>query len=450
VIKACRGRRSRAGAGWRRWPSLAAAVLAAGCFALLGAGCRPAPPRAVAAPGDTIAAPGELATDVPAARFDPERGRLLADPARGRRAPYREWTVPVSWKLYDACDEWAAFVDLGRPYGAEPLVLMDVAAGARHQVLDGATGAADGLAITAAQVSRGWLVWEESSVHDIELGAAARWRIMAAPVSRDGTLGRVRVVDRGTVGSRPRCTFRLDGGRVAIGVTEVLRDPVAEPGTALPGARPARGVRGSVVVVDLASGARRVVARFPTGVESVSWSQGPILVVRAAAGAGPRGALVCVLDERTGRRLVDLEMPTGSTALRRPAVSATRLAFSCGEETGDETLARVCVTDIAGRTLGRTVYGGQDPVLVGRSVAYRLMTRMPPGSGPLRGRLVVADPATGRQTQLTDPLSTDAGVWVPVIGARYDPEHLWVYFRSTSGTSEGKEASAPVRRYDLP
>jgi hypothetical protein len=432
----------------------AASALCAGCgVARIGRVSGPATRPAERSAGVTEPAPSLL---------DPDRGPLFADPTPAPAPRFREWKVPPSWKLYDACDRWAVFLDLSREFGQEPLVLMDARTGRLNTLLVRAQGASAGLAITAAQVSRGWVVWEESSVHDIELGRRARWRILAAPLSAGGSLGRVRVVDEGVAGTRPRCTFRLVDASVVVGMTEVrparaalspARDRVLRTAGSLPASEPAgpgpSEVTGRAAVFDLVRGGRRTVARFAGASLAVAWARGRVLVVRQRAGSA-QPTVVSVYDDASGREIGSFQTPAGTTALRRPSVSVGRVAFACGGESGDETLARTCVTSADGRMIRRSVFGAQDPVLVGRGVVYRLMSREPAGRGPLRGRLVWGDPATGRQVAVTPPVPTELGVWIPVIGAGYDPRHYWTYFRSQGGGPSGAETPTIVRCYDMP
>ena len=339
-----------------------------------------------------------------------ERAVVTIDPRHARYVQPTEARAPVSLGrrtpvgalagLYDAAGPLGVVIDYGSVLGAEKIVVVDARDGTRRTLVGGARGARENMAVTDARLSSSWLVWEEASQYDIELGGRARWRIFAAPILPAGGIGRVRTVDEGTVATRPRCEFAVSGARLAYVTNSVSAG---------------RRVRidGRLVVIDLASGRRTTPARLPVAFEDLSWSGTDVVLLRHELGA-PKRLRVCVVGlDGTVRR--QWRLPEGWELVGRPVVSGGRLAFAFTSQ-HEGRAEGALLTDASGAAQWRMPPGTAGPTFVGKWVVYTRSADQNAASSASsigvqqRSGVLALDPATGREYELAG-CDMSAGVW---------------------------------------
>jgi hypothetical protein len=349
--------------------------------------------------------------------------------------------VPVHWRLYDSCRRWLAFADVSGQPTRERIVLMDTSSGVTRTVLERPLTRRPALAVTDVRVSDGWVAWEETSPYDIDMGPTAEWRIWVAPIEPGPRLGRTRLVDRGTVGSRPRCIFSFDGDALVYGLTEAMgREPVT--GRVL-------AARTGLVRFCAATAGSSIIATFPGAIDAfASAGEGRGFIVVRREGPALESVHVTTLDGAGRRAGLDALLPRGTATAGYPAADPRWTAMSVADAAGQDE-PRLCVADgkLQPRWTGPS--GSQDPVVVGGRILYRIAPRVAAGRSPLASSLVMLDPKTGAQQVIASSVVSRDGSWVLPSGGR-DPRHAWAMLDRSAEAIEAGRTSAVVRRYDLP
>ena len=408
-----RGREARALAAFGLVCGLAAFAASVGCGG---------DPRVAASPSSKRVSEASVVRRT-ALRSAPPVSPQRAQPTRSVAAPavvtgVRDARVQGGARLYGASSRWLALMQPGGSLGGERIVLTASGRGRPRAVLDGAVGRREGLAVTGMRVSDSWLVWEEASQYDLELGPIARWRLYAAPISGSGpALGTPRVVDSGVVGTRPRCDFALSGSRLAIASTRSSGTVASGRGSgsrgrvvAVASARRSHADIANVAIVDLATGTRRAVLEEPGSADAVSWDRDRIVVTLTGRSRARRATAV-VLDD-SGALLGRVTLATG-LAFAGPARALGDLVVAAvappGSPGGD-----LFVFSSSGACLwnGGVVLGG--PVWAGERIAY--LTRGPSGS-PDVPSLTVLDPITGIERVVDTSVGGDGTARVAVLPA---------------------------------
>ncbi len=406
----------------RAWSVVAAAAAALAVFLSASAGC------ALVAHGRATAG-GSASTASTAVRV-PKAAPLVTESNGAPRLRYSDWRVPVGWWLLGACDRWAVLCDATGSSGSERIMLLDPKKGTPKTILSAPVGSARNMSVTGAQVSEGWIVWDETSQYDIELGSAARWSVYAAPLDRNGRVGRIRSVDQGVVGTRPRVWYALAGGRLLIGSTTVDRSR--------------RPVSGSLAITDLATGRRSTVATMPaTGIGAVAWSGG-----RLAAVIGPKGGgeWIAMIDETTGATRAKWPLGPGISGYGRPALLGEYVVMPTLTNT-DYQLSQLRAFDASGAPLWRTAAGSLQPYGAGRLffyVARDLRARPAPVTS-----VVMCDPRARRTSTLAKASMDTDGEWMLATGGTQRAAHVWAFLDRTGPARESGRLSV-LRCYDVP
>jgi hypothetical protein len=322
-----------------------------------------------------------------------------------------ETTVGGGARLYAASRRWYALIAPGPRLGGERIVLAGPRGGSRT-VLDGALGRGEGLAVTGVRVSDSWLVWEEASQYDLELGGAARWRLLAAPiVGERPALGRGRVVDSGVVARRPRCDFALSGGRLAIASTCLA--PHAAPGgragtRVLAAAATAGAPVATLRVVSLGSG--RAVTLFEGAglADSVSWAEDRIVATVTDVSRAQRASAL-VFDgagERLGRVRLARGLEFAGPATARGDLVAAPVARS-GLSDGE-----LLVFAVSGQPLWRGPEIGGAPLWLGERVVAAGPAATREGDPPAWSLL---DPISGASRAVSLPRESASARRAPAV-----------------------------------
>lgn len=323
--------------------------------------------------------------------------------------------VPGGSSLYAASKRWLALLDTGRELGGERIVLASSDGRLRRVVLDGAIGRRARLAVTDVRVSDSWLVWEEASQYDMELGGAARWRIYAAPILVPGpALGPSRLLDSGLVADHPRCELALSGRRLAIASTRLPRadggsDTAVSDGGRTEGVSTGRpiGARAAsaaadLTIIDLPAGTRRSIFSAAGSVDGLSW--GDDRIVLTLTGRDRRRRSRAIVFDGSGARVGSVSLAPG-IEFAGPASGHGDLVAASVSTSGSE-FGDLFVFAVSGLSLWRGPATQAGPQWLGDRLVY--LAPDPQTTTGTRS-IGVLDPVSGMVRPVFTPAGSDPG-----------------------------------------
>ena len=323
---------------------------------------------------------------------------VKTDPRPAKASGVRDTVVGGGARLYAVSLRWRALLQFGRDLGAERIVLASADGRQVRVVRDGAVGRSKRLAITGVRVSDSYVVWEETSQYDLELGGAARWRLLAAPIeAHEPTLGAARVIDSGVVAQRPRCDFALSGSRLVIASSRLTRSRSGAP-----------AVRAALTIVELATGSRCTVYSAPGVADTVSWG-GDRIVATVTGVSRARRASVIVLDD-AGRLLARVELARGLAFSGAATARGDLIAAPVASQGSNDGALFVFSSSGLNLWKGGPVAGGLQ--WMGERVVF---ARPGPANGAFLSSVVVFDPISGAEHILGSVAATGAAVSVAVL-----------------------------------